>query len=265
MHRHLAAVLGCTHSDVKAAGTAVLLPGRRVPTPRHRAPPRHHPGRRAAAGAAAVSPEQLAQAALQAAKGVAVAHPLGMARWGEQIDVQILDRAGKEQGAVVAGYVAKYATKSSDDSGALDMRIRSARDLAQRRLPAHLHRMAEVAWELGGEAAYERWRLQRHAHSLGYGGHFLSKSKGYSTTFGALRAARQRWQVDRARNETQSDNRSPRARWRAVGIGWANDGEATWAEAQRRSREEEKRCALEDFYSRKRSDRPPSETGERYR
>ena len=32
--------------------------------------------------------------------------------------------------------------------------------------------------------------LARHAHRLGFGGHFLTKSRRYSTTFGALRDAR---------------------------------------------------------------------------
>ena len=33
-------------------------------------------------------------------------------------------------------------------------------------------------------------RLRRWAHMLGYGGHFLTKARRYSTTFGELRAAR---------------------------------------------------------------------------
>ena len=122
--------------------------------------------------------------------------------------------------------------------------------------------MAEMSWKLGGVPAFERWHLRRHAHGLGYGGHFLSKSKGYSTTLGALRAARQQWQVNRARTRGESADRSLRARWEAVGIGWANDGEASWAEAQRRRREDETRCALEDRYSREPSELPASRTEE---
>ena len=34
------------------------------------------------------------------------------------------------------------------------------------------------------------WRFRQWAHMLGYGGHFLTKSRRYSVTFGALRAAR---------------------------------------------------------------------------
>jgi hypothetical protein len=195
-----------------------------------------------------------------AAKTVSVVHPNGVARWGRQIDVQVLERSEMERVKAVAGYIAKYATKSSDGSGSLDVRIRSERDLAQRRLPAHQRRMAEAAWKLGGVPAFERWRLRQHAHGLGFGGHFLSKSKGYSTTLGALRAARQQWQVNRARTREEFADRSLRARWEAVGVGWANEGEASWAEAQRRRREDETRCALEDRYSRGPSEWPASGT-----
>jgi len=33
-------------------------------------------------------------------------------------------------------------------------------------------------------------RLRRYAHTLGWGGHFLTKSRRYSVTFGQLRRAR---------------------------------------------------------------------------
>ncbi len=172
-----------------------------------------------------------------------------MARWGEQVDVQILDRSHERQARQVSGYVAKYATKSSEDSGVLDSRIRSAEDLA-RCLPVHLRRKVEVAWALGGDDALESMHLRQHAHALGYGGHFLSKSRSYSTTLGALRTARQEWQRNRTHTAGDMGDRSVHTRWRAVGIGWADRGEATWAESQRLSREEERRCAAEEFYSR---------------
>jgi hypothetical protein len=40
-----------------------------------------------------------------------------------------------------------------------------------------------TAWQLGT-------RFRAWAHMLGYGGHFLTKSRRYSVTFGQLRAAR---------------------------------------------------------------------------
>ena len=130
---------------------------------------------------------------MSAARAVSVPHPLGVARWGTQIDAQVLDRSAGRRAQQVAGYVAKYATKSSDGDGALDAPIRSEEDLARRTLPPHLRRMAETAWALGADPAFEPYNLRRHAHGLGFGGHFLSKSQGYSTSFSALKAARADW------------------------------------------------------------------------
>jgi len=88
-----------------------------------------------------VEPGDLAEAALSAARTVSVAHPLGVARWGNQLDVQVLDRSTGQRAQQVAGYVAKYATKSSDGGGALDARIVSEEDLARRSLQSHLRCM----------------------------------------------------------------------------------------------------------------------------
>ncbi len=44
------------------------------------------------------------------------------------------------------------------------------------------------AVRLGGRCGLARW-----AHSYGYGGHWVAKTQGYSTTFGALRAERAAW------------------------------------------------------------------------
>ena len=92
--------------------------------------------------------EDLARAALSAAGAIAVVHPLGIAHWGSQVDVQLLDRSAGSGVQQVASYVAKYATKSSDGGGALDAPIRSEEDLACRSLPPQLRRMAETAWAL---------------------------------------------------------------------------------------------------------------------
>jgi replication initiator protein RepSA len=43
--------------------------------------------------------------------------------------------------------------------------------------------MITTAWQLGT-------KVRAWAHMLGYGGHFLTKSRRYSVTFGQLRAAR---------------------------------------------------------------------------
>ena len=50
--------------------------------------------------------------------------------------------------------------------------------------------MITTAWQLGARHATGEPRFRQWAHMLGYGGHFLTKSRRYSVTFGALRTAR---------------------------------------------------------------------------
>jgi hypothetical protein len=50
-------------------------------------------------------------------------------------------------------------------------RIRTALELGSLRCPPHYRRLIETAWTLG----YTQW-----AHCLGYGGHFLTKSRRFS-------------------------------------------------------------------------------------
>jgi hypothetical protein len=104
-------------------------------------------------------------------------------RFGAQTDVRIV-RSGTAEAVsreAVANYIAKYATKVSEVPGLPDSRIRHVSELASLRCPAHHKRMIETALRLG----FGKW-----AHMLGNGGHFLSKSRRYSVTFGQLRRAR---------------------------------------------------------------------------
>jgi hypothetical protein len=69
----------------------------------------------------------------------------------------------------------------------------------------HLGRLIAYAWQLGGlpsdwtsDDQRDEWhntygRLRRWTHMLGFGGHFATKSRRYSTTHKALRAARREW------------------------------------------------------------------------
>ena len=51
--------------------------------------------------------------------------------------------------------------------------------------------MITTAWQLGGgRLGATGSRFCKWAHMLGYGGHFLTKSRRYSVTFGQLRRAR---------------------------------------------------------------------------
>jgi len=50
--------------------------------------------------------------------------------------------------------------------------------------------MITTAWQLGSKRCTGQARFRSWAHMLGYGGHFLTKSRRYSVTFGQLRKAR---------------------------------------------------------------------------
>ncbi len=90
----------------------------------------------------------------------------------------------------MANYIAKYATKTLTVPGVPDKRIRTAFDLQGLRCSPHYQRMITTAWQLGHRTATGDPRFRHWAHMLGYGGHFLTKSRRYSVTFGQLRAAR---------------------------------------------------------------------------
>jgi hypothetical protein len=127
-------------------------------------------------------------------------------RWGGQVDIRRI-RLGSETDAVKVGnYLAKYLTKSVTDSGALDAPVRSLRQLARLGLRPHAARLVETCWRLGSDRAFaeavdaaagrppgQTVGLIRWSHSWGFGGHWLSKSRRYSTTFRELRGVRRRW------------------------------------------------------------------------
>jgi hypothetical protein len=98
----------------------------------------------------------------------------------------------------VAGYLAKYATKATESLGTtLATRITSAADLERRELPEHTRRLVRACWTLGAQPPTAGLGLRRWAHMLGFGGHCTTKSRRYSTTFAALRAARRAWNARR--------------------------------------------------------------------
>jgi len=115
--------------------------------------------------------------------------------FGAQTDTRII-RDGDLTGGplnhqAVANYIAKYATKTLSVPGLPSLRIRCEADIGQLRCPAHYRRMITTAWQLGRTARCRAW-----AHMLGYGGHFLTKSRRYSVTFGQLRTARAEYRRD---------------------------------------------------------------------
>lgn len=126
----------------------------------------------------------------------------------------------------------------------------------------HLGRLIGAAWNLGRpEAGPAFARLRPKAHMLGFAGHFSTKSRRYSTTLGALRAARRPTSRSGVRVITPDDfdrgvhlDHDPdddtttlvlAGRWAYVGSGWntASDAElAMQSAAAARSRREAARA-----------------------
>jgi hypothetical protein len=180
--------------------------------------------------------EVLDVAVRQAAASAHVAVPrtagttLGRARWGPQIDVRHLAGDATERSAIAA-YVAKYATKTVDEAGCLAHRVRSAAQLERLVVPPHLGTLVRTAWALGSRRRLRHLALRQHAHTLGYGGQFSSKSRRYSTTFAALRQARAAF----ARGDGEADIDFD-GEWHFGGRGYAHPDAAGLAEALREAR-----------------------------
>jgi hypothetical protein len=175
------------------------------------------------------------------------------ARWGEQLDVRHITEAGDEHelsAEQVAGYVAKYATKATEALGVtLDHRIGKA-DLEELDLPTHVVELVRACLELAARPGLVGLRLGKWAHMLGFGGHFSTKSRRYSTTLGALRRARVAYAIRRRRGNTVPLDAWGRpeddqavivvASWRYLGCGYQSTGEA-WLAASAAARAREAR------------------------
>jgi hypothetical protein len=160
-------------------------------------------------------------------------------RWGGQVEVRELDTRGAEA-ASCAGYIAKYATKSTEAVGGLVYPL-EAGDIGGLKVRPHVRRFVETAWHLGREQHLEPLRLRRWAHQLGFRGHCFTKSRRYSTTFTALRRARQEHVL--RRNGEQREGLCDVRRWRYSGSGYRTLGDSWLAESGRRRAVEERRVA----------------------
>jgi hypothetical protein len=142
---------------------------------------------------------------------------LRRARWGQQVDVRVLEPANADDSVAIAAYVAKYATKTTDGTPWLAHPIRSRAQLERLALRPHLVALVRTAWELGTRRELAHLRLRPYAHALGYGGQFSSKSIRFSTTFRALREARVAFARGGGEDEIQWDGG-----WRYVGRGYSH-------------------------------------------
>ncbi|MFI2346893.1 replication initiator protein RepSA [Streptomyces sp. NPDC019443] len=116
--------------------------------------------------------------------------PARKLQWGEQLDVRPITAFDSDDitEQKVAAYVAKYATKAAETTGTLDRRVGELAELDQHRVPDHARRLIRACWDL--DVLYPDRKLWAWAHMLGFRGHFLTKSRRYSSTFAERRQVR---------------------------------------------------------------------------
>jgi hypothetical protein len=142
--------------------------------------------------------------------------------FGSQIDVQPLTQNGDTETTAaarhIAGYLAKYVTKSTTDLG-----------ISPRRIPAPGIEMLDVSdhvrellrtFVMLAETVPDCEGMLDWLHTLGYRGHITSKSRRYSTTMGALRD--KRTQHERAGH---ADEQADDTIWDFTGSGHKTTGD----------------------------------------
>ncbi|MEC3975943.1 replication initiator [Amycolatopsis sp. H20-H5] len=156
--------------------------------------------------------------------------------WGTQVDVrrvqpatsaELEDAAGEISEARLAGYIAKYATKGTGKTEAADRPVRSQLDIDFLKVSEHHRRIIQTAWDLGDLPQYEDLNLRRWAHMLAFRGHFLSKSRAYSTTFKAIREDRRAYRLTETldRLGLDADSIVVVNDWTFDGAGYSDDAE----------------------------------------
>lgn len=231
----------------------------------------------------AITPDHLAAYIEDATQGTAFTtapHPRNRTgwpiHWGTQVDIRPvrlqpgdLDDAGTLTTTAVAAYLAKYATKATEEAGHTSRRLT---DLAIELVnddDTHQARQLRACWSLGRRPFYmttakqrEDWadgwgKLQKWAHMLGFGGHFSTKSRRYSTTLTALRAVRRAFQrgepIDPPAEDPacdadqQGDELAVILRWIFDGTGWLTTADAELANSSAARARERRHIAREEI------------------
>ncbi|MFI6321563.1 replication initiator [Nonomuraea sp. NPDC050556] len=141
--------------------------------------------------------EALAHAVRHAAKVVSATipgyeeQPARTLRWGTQLDIRPITLHGDLTEQAVAAYVAKYATKATECVGILDQRLSPLTDLTTLPIHDHARRLIAACFSLGALDDLAHLNLIHWAHMLGFGGHFSTRSRHFSTDLGTLRRERQ--------------------------------------------------------------------------
>jgi hypothetical protein len=184
-------------------------------------------------------------------------------RWGGEIDVRAIRGGGPGElsNEVVAAYVAKYATKFSEALGLPQRALTDDDNVDDLEAPEHVKRLVWACVVLGGREELAGLKLRQHAHGLGFGGHFLTKSRAYSTTMGELRRVRRDYQrrqlagdqgavLDAWGRPEDEGLVEVRASWRYAGWGYLSHGEAWMASTAAARARERRRLGREELMSR---------------
>jgi len=173
----------------------------------------------------------------------------GVVRWGDELDIRPIGD-GVDRGEL-ADYLAKYATKSTEKAGGLLHPV-SEHEVDELRVREHVRAYLREGFALARKPGLAERRFGRCAHALGYRGHCLTKSRRYSTTFKALRQARERHVHEqllaRSRDDGQralagAEERS--AVFRYVGVGHLTAADAFLAASAAARAREQRRAARE--------------------
>ena len=123
--------------------------------------------------------------------------------------------------------------------------------------------MVRPCWELGAWVELAGLRLRAWAHMLGFGGHWSTKSRRYSTTMTALRRARVTFAKRRRARDgipldavgRAEDDQAVTviASWAYVGSGYATGGERWLALSAAARAREHRRIAREELTTTTRS------------
>jgi hypothetical protein len=171
--------------------------------------------------------------------------------WGAQYEVRALELgADAQEAGRVAAYIAKYATKSSENGHGVGYRIEKQHDLRDLRCRDHVRRLITSAWDLGECPELDGRRMRRWAHQFGFGGHCFTKSRRFSTTFKALREARATYAASRSTRVgdagPKSDHNMTRiSTWTYAGRGYPKAGDALLAASSHARSREHRRLARE--------------------
>lgn len=112
---------------------------------------------------------------------------------------------------LIAGYLAKYVTKSLHDFGVAARRL-SAEAIADLDVTDHVRAILTTVANLADQAhnvgINDLAGIGRRLHTLGYRGHITTKSRRYSVTMGALRAIRATWTRQQAAKDCSPQHHS---------------------------------------------------------